>query len=1042
MPDRILEKDSDVHLPACILLKASAGSGKTHTLTKRFVQFLLSKRIDKNNLRNILAITFSNNAAREMKERTLGWLKEIYFGDPETLNQIEEVVSQRRENLKEEAERLIDTILDNYTDFQVKTIDSYMTSIFKASAIEFGYTPDFEITLTNKRLITYAFDLFLRDVREGSYKAELMEKVTKTIIRENRKGDSAFLWNPANNILSELETIYKKLTTTGKRVVMDDFSSDLKSIKERIREKTENLDAFVENSGLERNSKCTLPKILGFVRGDRFPEILDLGVKSVPVKKVKKKDIASLYDSIVSDWMELTALIGEYVTYFALTFYYPYLKVYKEFEETIERVNRQQSTVYIGDINRNIKKYLDEETAPDIYFRIGETIYHYLIDEFQDTSPVQWTNMFLLVENSLSQGGSLFAVGDTKQGIYGFRDADYRIMKELEKENRFLSAEIQVKELETNYRSLERIIEFNDKVFKERLSSTDYKDLGDRSGLTDFIQKVRKGKEGLGYSEVTILPKDRENLPERRKILELTEELTQRGYNLGDIAILTSDNDTVVQVSEWLNEGGRQFISYSSLDVRIRRITGEIVSLLKFLDSPVDDLSFMTFCTGLILKRSLKRDFDISEEDCDRTVHEFLFNNRESEDRPFYIAFQREFPHYWSRYFSMLFKESGYLPLYDLAVNIFNTFDLFETFTGKDSEEATLVKILEIIKNFEDTGKNSLRDFILYALDEDSGDSEWNIDAPERSNAVQVMTIHKSKGLGFPVVILLLYGEKHFRPGYFLLDDDDGVRLLKLTGKMAAFDPLFRNIRLNDIYGEEEAKYKVNGLNSLYVGFTRAKSEIYVIGVKGERESKPFTLLPDEEFAPAEKPLEVFKEVIGEGEVAPIYHCNKKIEHTFEKRESIHFMERGRGDFIHSVLCHILFTGGNIKHDLRDIIETLNRVKGEDYPVSKIADLLKSFFKREEIREYFLEKEGRVVMNEEEFLDSRGNLYRMDRVIKDKEKITVMDYKTGSERLNAYERQLRQYINVLKEIYPDKAVEGVIAFIDMNRGNHRLHRLK
>src|SRR4030066_2324055 len=152
MSPSILEKDTDILFPQVTLLKASAGSGKTYSLTERFVQFLLSSKIPQNHLRNILAITFSNNAAKEMKERILSWLKDLYFKDPQKIEEISEIVSLKKEHLGEKAGAKIDEILKNYTEFQVKTIDSFMTSIYKASAVDLGYSPDFDIVMSPKKI--------------------------------------------------------------------------------------------------------------------------------------------------------------------------------------------------------------------------------------------------------------------------------------------------------------------------------------------------------------------------------------------------------------------------------------------------------------------------------------------------------------------------------------------------------------------------------------------------------------------------------------------------------------------------------------------------------------------------------------------------------------------------------------------------------------------------------------------------------------------------------------------------------------------------
>jgi ATP-dependent exoDNAse (exonuclease V) beta subunit len=172
MSSSILEKDSDIRFPHFMILKASAGSGKTYALTERFVQFILSEKIHRNSLKNILAVTFSNNAAKEMKERILQRLKAICFDDLKSMDEMCSVLSPDRERIKNKAAQLIEEILNNYSDFQVKTIDSFMTTVFKASAIDFGYNPEFEILMSIDPLMKYSFDRFLRDVREGTVNAK------------------------------------------------------------------------------------------------------------------------------------------------------------------------------------------------------------------------------------------------------------------------------------------------------------------------------------------------------------------------------------------------------------------------------------------------------------------------------------------------------------------------------------------------------------------------------------------------------------------------------------------------------------------------------------------------------------------------------------------------------------------------------------------------------------------------------------------------------------------------------------------------------
>src|SRR5208337_5128674 len=184
MGEPVLIKDTDLKFPHFTVLKASAGSGKTHTLSERFVQFLLSDKVPRNSLRNMLAITFSNNAAKEMKERTLSRLKEVYFGDEPKIRELSNITSLDVENMREKAGLLIGEILDSYSDFQVKTIDSFMTTVFKASAIDFGYNPDFDILMSNDSLMEYAFNLFMRNVREGTTDAAHLGDVVDSLAEQ------------------------------------------------------------------------------------------------------------------------------------------------------------------------------------------------------------------------------------------------------------------------------------------------------------------------------------------------------------------------------------------------------------------------------------------------------------------------------------------------------------------------------------------------------------------------------------------------------------------------------------------------------------------------------------------------------------------------------------------------------------------------------------------------------------------------------------------------------------------------------------------
>ena len=1019
----ILEKDTHIHFPHFIVLKASAGSGKTHTLTQRYVQLVLSEKIQRNHLRNILAITFSNNAAKEMKERVLQWLKALHFEDEKAVRELTEIITFGNVSPSEKAGRLIDEILAHYADFQVRTIDSFMATIFKASATDFGYAPDFEILIDSDPLMEYTFNLYLKEVKEGSSEAGLFDNMVQ-IILQNQRGDTSYLWDPSAIILEEIKKIYGKVAASGKEVRVRDRSGEIDSVKQKIGREIEKIEASIEKSGLERSGNSAFTGYLSAAREGRFVDLIGGGLVRPPVKKPKKSEgsLQESYDAVCKKWAEMGPLIQEYASLYARSYYAPYLRVYEAFSKPLDEVKKRQGKVFIEDINQRLSEYLRAEIVPDIYCRLGETIFHFLIDEFQDTAPIQWQNLFPLIGNVLAQEGSLFVVGDTKQAIYGFRDADYTIMKGCEARNPFPSAVHQTLELETNYRSASRILGFNEEVFKERASNhAQYRMAAEQSGLKDYVQRPQRGQTHPGYVQVERVERDASDPPERIKVQTLIAELAARGYPYRDIAILTSKNREVVDTTTWLSEKDIPFISYSSLDIRRRKVTGEVIALLRFLDSPPDDLAFATFLLGEIFKRNLEREFGNLTQD---ELHAFLFRNRKR--APLYKIFQDEWGQVWERFFSRLFRSVGYLPLYDLVTETLRTFRAFETL---EEDEATLVKILEAVKEFEGSGSNSLKDFLSHSVDGEAG-AEWKIDVPRNVNAVHVMTIHKAKGLGFPVVIVLLYGGSRRGFDYIIDEEGDEIVLLKLNNKITDSAPSLRGR-----YDAEGLKETVNRLNSLYVGFTRAKEELYVIGVQGKRESQILDLLPVNEFPPLAKPERIQKDSAGMEMTPPLLHPAGSFQTDARPstREKLTPEERRRGELVHRVLASIESTEKGWEEKVSQAIRQASEEMRVGCNPDEIKGIILGVLDHEAVNELFIPKPEREILREQEFVDPEGRLFRMDRVVIDRDRVVLLDWKTGKEKdaEKEHETQMRTYLKIIREVYPGRTLEGWIVYVDL-----------
>jgi ATP-dependent exoDNAse (exonuclease V) beta subunit len=359
------------------------------------------------------------------------------------------------------------------------------------------------------------------------------------------------------------------------------------------------------------------------------------------------------------------------------------------------------------------------------------------------------------------------------------------------------------------------------------------------------------------------------------------------------------------------------------------------------------------------------------------------------------------------------------------VTEIFNVFRVFEIL---EEEEATLVKILEVVKDFEGAGYNSLRDFLGFAGNDESGETEWNMNVPKNMDAVHVMTIHKAKGLGFPVVLVLLYDEKSKGFDYIVQEDEEGACLLKITRDILSSAPDFERF-----YSEETIKDKVNRLNSLYVGFTRPKEELYVIGVRAKNNGYPFDLLPGDDYSPTDKPARVSVEKAEAVQTFPFRHTHGRTEYHASPEEIINLEERQRGEFIHRVLFYVEYAGEGFEEELLSIISKIKNESGAEYPDEEIKETVMRLIGHEDLAEYFRQKPGRVIRREQEFSDSEGRLFRMDRVIIDKDKITVIDYKTGGEKDAGvkYLLQLKTYMRIIKGVYPGRQVQGLIAYADL-----------
>jgi len=1012
----ILTNDSDLRLPDFTLVSASAGSGKTRTLTHRYLQLLLSDRIPHTGLKNILAITFTNNAAVEMKRRILSSLKQVTFCNEETTHDLEELLTLKPDMLQLQAEALVDEILDSYSDFHIQTIDSFLARVLKVSALEFGLPSQFQIILDSGVLLDNAFVSFAERLAIDPSLRQLVEDLIE-LINDSQGGDRRFIWNPYDAIAGEVRSIYRRLSSSIGQPQVGTTSINFQGLEQHILQFILAIDRVARAAGF--GVTVNYQKIIDAAREGNFSLATDRKLGQKVLKKAAGPAFAATLGQIEELQGKLIAAYSQYVLARAENYYRPYSQAYLLLSDTIEEVRRQRNEIDLGEASKRLATSLHQDLVPEIYFSLGDRIHHYLIDEFQDTNRIQWVALRPLVEESLGKEGSFFLVGDTKQAIYTFRGGDWQIMARMLRQEEFPSVNCRRLTLPLNYRSEEAIVRFSKRVFQEIVPQVLEDDAADLSGLASFQQDVPPETRGKGYVEINSFdpPDERtDDPPEKRRILEIIDDCIGRGYRHRDIAILTPRNSDVVRVSGWLNKHRIRFLSHSSLDIRTRGITGELLALLRFLDSPVDDLSFATVLLSKLFAATVKR--PVTGE-----IRQFLFEQHQSEDRSrsLYIGFREIYPELWQQSFEHLFNVVGYMPVYDLLSEVYRVFSVFDL--HKD-EEATLVKLQEVVREVEAKGNNNLKDFLRHAETE-SDDDSWDIAVAPGEDAIPVMTIHKAKGLGYPIAILLFY-DTSSQPNNLFIEERDGfLQLMRITRSWAD-----AHERLREIYEANKKLRLVDDLNKLYVALTRAEREMYILSIKAAKATSPSRFFPAGPYRDGRPGCVQKPEPEREG-VAPIHHCVTRGVRQAPDAGRINREEATRGEFIHAVLSRIEFTATDVEKQIDEAIDFFKRDVRETFNLPSIRAKILSLLRNPDAAPLFAQRAGRQIRNEQEITAADGQLHRLDRMVIDDDVVTVIDYKTGSESEEHY-AQVRGYVRLAQELHPRRTARGLLAYVDLD----------
>ena len=1008
---------------------ASAGSGKTFTLVKEYLKVLLNSE-DIFRFQKILAITFTNKAAGEMKERVLENLQEFSEGKENDLFQIIiNEISVDKPTIQERSKKILDAVLQNYSAFSITTIDSFTHKIIKSFAYDLGLSLNFEVEMDAVSLLNEAVDVLISKI--GTDK-----ELTKLLIDFSLdKADDDKSWDISRELNEFSRILLNEDDNKHFRELADKKLEDFTSLKKKLTEHQQLIKKrFQEigNKGLEIIESAQL-EYKDFYRS-MFPNhFVALAKNSEKAKffedsklrerieennfysKSKSEDIKSTIEGVLPELLNLYTESEQLYQQFlmnklALKSIIP-LAVLNHINLELTEIKEENNLRLNAEFNQLISDNIKNQPAPFIYERIGQRFMHYFIDEMQDTSVLQWQNLIPLIDNALAQENSnLLLVGDGKQAIYRWRGGKAEQFIDLGsgEENPFHIPK-KKETLATNFRSYSEIIDFNNSFFQHTanfLQNENYSQL-----FIDGNKQLENSKKG-GFVSLSFLEKEEDKEDEilkyPKKILEKINEL-KSDFSLNEICVLVRKKKDGIAVANYLSENGIDIISSETLLLQNSAKVNFIVAILQVIQHQNDKETLLEVLYFLHEHLGLEID-----------KHSFISNL-------IHLSNQEVFEQLKNYNILFDFTEFNQLPFYEKIEEIIRSFKLI------NSSDAYVQFFLDVVLEQQRKG-TSIQEFLDFWEEKKHN---LSIVAPENGNAVQVMTIHKSKGLEFPAVIfpydLDIYRQVNPKVWLNQLPENfDGFKELLVPFSK---DLNYVNDRGSEIYQQQREELELDNFNLLYVALTRAVEQLHIItekkiSSKGEENTnfysgvfinylKQNNLWINEqiEYSFGDKERKSKKEQIKSlNEIQQEFISTPWKEHNIYMLASASKLwdtEQGKaidfGNLIHEMMANII-----TKSDIEKVIHQYTQQGIIDREQSELIKVdIQKIVNHPELQNYF--SEDVIIYNEREIVDVDNQIMIPDRLVFNNNEVTIIDYKTGKPS-KSHHQQLLKYERVLKSM--------------------------
>ncbi len=1026
------------------IYSASAGSGKTYALAKSYLKLLLSND-SAVKFRQILAITFTNKAVDEMKTRILD---NLYAFGQDRVPEKQEVLFQSLcdelsltvEQLQKRSQHILKRILHNYSFFEISTIDKFNHKIIKTFARDLHLSQNFEVELNLDLLLEEAVGRLLERAGDD-------EKLTEVLIAFSlEKIDDDKSWNITYDLIEIGKLLFQENHAEHVNPLREksigDFqdiqkriASESNSIKEKVTQLAQIMLQEMENQGFDYSDfpRQTLPNhFKKMIDGELDPKKLYAAKTLEPnlvegklLKASDKRNVTNLAVTILENYLAIKQLIYRHSYLQNIYGNIVPMTVLNEIAKEIKNIELDRDIIPISSLNAILSKEIKNQPVPFIYERMGEKYRHYFIDEFQDTSKMQWENLVPLIGNALEsedekhERGSLFLVGDVKQAIYRWRGGRAeQFLNLINGKSHPFVVEPSIHSLDTNWRSYDEIVSFNNSFFTEVapvLSNEDYQNLF----LNDSHQKTNN-KPG-GYIQMSFLDKDvgDKDATYCNETLKAIQHIISENYAYADICVLVRDNKKGMLLADFLAQQEIPIISSDALLLSKNEKVVFLVSILRIFENVKDREA------AYHILRYLSPD--------ENGKHDFISKNLENIEG--FLASEYDFN----------INELKGEPVLTILETAIVQFELYE------GSVAHISFLMDEVLDLEKREGPSVYAFLNYW---EVKKGSLSIAAPDGVDAVKIMTIHKAKGLEFPFVV--------FPFANAILDDKrkkkkSWVPATK-TDKTLGLDEFLINnnkdmLEYNEMaqqkYVAEEQKTLLDSMNVLYVALTRPVKGLFVITENGKKDvasieaassySDLFHLYVQQKNIP-ENENGVY--TIGgfpskEIGTSPPESDENYISYVTRPKEDAGFTistKSGRmwddqrmeaiemGNLIHFALSQI--------ETEQDVDAVLGRLEIEGHfpkeAASDIKQKIMAVVNHPKLKGLFLE--NLKILNEKEILTTDGDSLRPDRIIIDGNQATIIDYKTGKPSPK-HKEQISNYADILKEM-DYKIKQSIIVYID------------